>query len=192
MARRVYFAFHYQNDIWRVNQVRQSWVTQERQEAGFYDASLWEEAKKQSDLAIKRMINSGLQNTSATCVLIGSETFDRRWVRYEIIKSIDKGNGLIGIYIHSLKNSIGKTCTKGNNPFEYLAISISTDGKSASVKEWRNQQWKSFDDYPTITADCGEQYAGKFFQLSKIGIDMYDWVTDDGYNNFNQWIEDPI
>jgi hypothetical protein len=80
MARRVYFAFHYQNDIWRVNEVRQSWVTQERQVAGFYDASLWEEAKKQSDLAIKRMINSGLQNTSVTCVLIGSETSNRRWV----------------------------------------------------------------------------------------------------------------
>jgi hypothetical protein len=192
MARRVYFAFHYQKDIWRVNEVRQSWVTQERQDAGFYDASLWEKAQKESDLAIKRMINSGLQNTSATCVLIGSETFGRRWVRYEIIKSLDKGNGLLGVYIHSLKNSMGENCSKGKNPFEYLAVTISADGKSASVKEWRNEKWLVFDDYPTITARFDEQYAGKFFQLSKIGISMYDWTVDDGYKNFNKWIEDSI
>ena len=46
MARRVFFSFHYERDIWRANVVRNSWVTQDREAAGFWDASLWEEAKK--------------------------------------------------------------------------------------------------------------------------------------------------
>jgi hypothetical protein len=192
MARRVYFAFHYQNDIWRVNQVRQSWVTQERQEAGFYDASLWEEAQKQSDLAIKRMINSGLQNTSATCVLMGSETSKRRWVQYEIVKSFDKGNALLGAYIHNLKDRFGKTSTKGADPFDYLALLISNDGKSASVRVWKNQNWENFDDYPTINLNWKQEYAGKFFKFSELGVKLYDWSDGDGYANFDKWIENSV
>jgi hypothetical protein len=192
MARRVYFAFHYQKDIWRVNQIRKSWITQERQEAGFYDASLWEEAKKQNDLAIKRMINSGLQNTTATCVLIGSETSERRWVQYEIVKSFDKGNALLGVYIDSLKDKDGKTCKKGADPFDDLAVSISNNAKSASVKVWADQKWKDFDDYPTVTINWKQEYANAFFRLSKLGIKLYDWTSDDGYKNFNKWVEDSI
>ena len=74
MAKRVYFAFHYQDVIdFRANVVRNHWVTKEhRDAAGFFDASLWETATKQGDVAIKRLINSGLQGTSVTCILIGS------------------------------------------------------------------------------------------------------------------------
>ena len=58
MARRVFFSFHYERDIWRANQVRNSWVTQpDRESAGFFDASLWEEAKRKGDAAIKKMID---------------------------------------------------------------------------------------------------------------------------------------
>lgn len=189
MARRVYFAFHYQNDIWRVNQVRNSWVMQDREAAGFYDASLWEEAKKQSDLAIKRMINGGIQNTTVTCVLIGSETYKRRWVQYEVVKSYDKGNKLLGIYINNLKDENKVTCTKGADPFDDLGFTISSDCKSADVKIWKDGTWKQFDDYPKLDKLFRSELAGKFFRFSQIGIKMYDWVKDNGYTNFNNWIE---
>ena len=75
MVRREFFSFHYERDIWRANEVRYSWVThQDRESAGFWDASLREEAKKQGDAAIKRMIDEGLMRTSVTVVLIGTET----------------------------------------------------------------------------------------------------------------------
>ena len=61
------------------------------QRAGYFDASIWEESKKKGDLALKRMINSELTNTSVTAVLIGSQTYERPWVRYEIFKSIELG-----------------------------------------------------------------------------------------------------
>ena len=46
MARTVFFSFHYQRDIWRVNQVRNIPNITGVAAAGFKDASLWEEAKK--------------------------------------------------------------------------------------------------------------------------------------------------
>ena len=92
MAKRVFFSFHYQDVIdFRANVVRNHWMAKpNREETGFFDASLWEEAQKQGDLAIKRLINSGINGTTVTCVLIGSQTYLKGWVRYEIMKSLKK------------------------------------------------------------------------------------------------------
>jgi hypothetical protein len=81
VVRRVFFSFHYERDIWRANVVRKSWVTQDRVAAGFWDASLWQKAKKEGDQAIKRMIDNGMKGTSVTTVLIGAKTSGRRWVK---------------------------------------------------------------------------------------------------------------
>lgn len=118
MARRVFFSFHFDRDIWRANVVRNSWVTHDdREEAGYWDASLWEEAKKSGDTAIRRMIDNGLEGTSVTAVLIGFETSGREWVQYEIKKSYERGNGLIGVYIHNVKDRFGRSDRVGQNPF---------------------------------------------------------------------------
>jgi len=116
MAREVYFAFHYQQDIWRVNVIRNSDITQEdRKAAGFYDGSLWEEAKKEGDEGIKRMINNGLRGTTVTVFLLGEHTANRPWVKYELERSWSRGNGLVSIFIHNIKNSQGYTSNKGSN-----------------------------------------------------------------------------
>lgn len=121
MTKRVFFSFHYQRDIWRVNQVRNSYQVRPGNEtANFWDNSLWEKAKLQGDAAIQKLIDDGLKNSSVTAVLIGYETFGRRWVEYEIIESWKRGNGLLGIYIHQLKNREGYTDYKGRNPFENI------------------------------------------------------------------------
>lgn len=116
MARRVFFSFHYERDIWRANQVRNSWVTQDREAAGFFDASLWEEAKKKGDAAIKKMIDDALIGTTVTAVLIGSETSTRDYVKYEIARSAERPNGLLGVRIHRLEDKDGKTDSWGANP----------------------------------------------------------------------------
>jgi hypothetical protein len=38
-------------------------------------------------------------------------------VKYELEKSYDKGNGMLGIYIHQCKDLSGKTDTQGSNSF---------------------------------------------------------------------------
>jgi len=119
MARRVFFSFHYERDVWRAGQVRNSWVAKpDREAAGFWDAAEWEEVKKKGDAAIKEWIDKQLKGTSVTAVLIGAETSTRKYVGYEIEQSFNKGNGLLGIYIHNLKDTDGKTDCKGPNPFD--------------------------------------------------------------------------
>ena len=77
MARRVFFSFHYQRDIWRVNQMRSFPNVTGCAAAGFQDASILEEAKKKGDSAIKALINKGLENTSVTVVCVGYKTAGR-------------------------------------------------------------------------------------------------------------------
>ena len=108
MARRVFFSFHY-DDLWRVNVVRNSGVIEGLSAAGFHDESLWEETKRRGDEAVRKLIDSGLDGTSVTVVLIGAETANRRYVSYEIEKSIAQGNGLLGIRINNIKNKDGRT-----------------------------------------------------------------------------------
>ena len=98
-----------------------------------------------------------MNGTSVTVVLIGAETADRPWVRYEIAESWNRNNGLVGIRIHNLKTPqqpFGDSF--GPNPFERFEI--------------------KFDN-------------GQVAQMSNF-VKVYDWVTDDGRNNIEHWIEE--
>ena len=114
--RSVFFSFHYQRDIWRVNQIRNMDEILGCSAAGFRDASLWEEAKKKGDAAIKKMIDEGLKGTSVTVVFIGNQTSGRKYINYEIEQSIARGNGLVGIQIHHLKDKDGNADIAGITP----------------------------------------------------------------------------
>lgn len=116
MARKVFFSFHYERDIWRTNVVRNSGVVEGSAAAGFHDGSLWEEAKKKGDAEVKKLIDAGLIGTSVTVVLIGAETARRKFVDYEIEKSIARGNGLLGLYIGGIKDQNGNTDAQGSAP----------------------------------------------------------------------------
>jgi hypothetical protein len=116
MARRVYFAFHFEKDIWRVNQVRNANVVAGTDLAGFFDHSEYEEAKKKGEEEIKRLIRAKLNNTTVTVVLIGTETAYRSYVKYEVEQSIARKNGLLGVYIHNLKDKDGNTSARGPKP----------------------------------------------------------------------------
>jgi hypothetical protein len=190
MAKRVYFAFHY-DDVksFRANVVRKHDITKEdREDAGFFDASIWEESRKKGDIALKRLINGGLDNTTATAVLIGSDTYSRRWVRYEIMKSLQRGNKLIGIHINGIKDKDKTVKTSGPNPFEYLGYKYSDDGNTLYLYEWKNGQWTNYSDIDSYNIKQVDPiYRGQFVQLSK-KKSVYDWIKDDGYNNFADWI----
>lgn len=77
--------------------------------SSYFDASLWEEAKRKGEAAIRAMIDAALVNTAVTVVLIGQETTSRAYVKYEIDKSVARGNGLLGIRMEKIKNRDGST-----------------------------------------------------------------------------------
>jgi Thoeris protein ThsB, TIR-like domain len=137
MARKVFFSFHYGRDLWRVNVVRNSGVVEGVSAAGFHDASLWEETKKKGDHAIKKLIDSGLDGTSVTVVLIGSETANRTYISYEIEKSIARGNGILGIRVNNIKDQDGKTESAGSIPAALEKIGAPVyDWQYGKLGEW--------------------------------------------------------
>jgi hypothetical protein len=189
MAKRVFFSFHYQDVIdFRANVVRQHKLTKDKN-SGYFDASIWESAKKTGDIALKKLINRELENTSVTCVLVGSNTFNRRWVNYEIIKSIAKGNKLLAIHINGIKGKDGKTKTKGSNPFYYLGYSYNNTGKRINFHIFMKGKWVEYTDLAGWTVpEREESMRNKIYRLSTI-YPIYDWVDNDGFNNFASWIE---
>jgi hypothetical protein len=116
MTRHVFFSFHYQRDVWRINQIRNLGEIVGNAAAGFHDKSLWEEAKAKGDSAVKKLIDDALHGTSVTVVFIGSQTAGRKFINYEIEKSIARGNGLVGIQINGLKDKDGNTDPLGATP----------------------------------------------------------------------------
>lgn len=197
MAKKVFFSFHYQDVIdFRANVVRNHGVVKDSQ-AGYFDKSIWEEAQKTSALALKKLINSELVGTSVTCVLIGSQTYARPWVRYEIFRSIYKCNSILAVHINGIKCKNSQTKSLGLNPFNYTGVYFNDDGskyafitKNPSTDSW--SYWEEIESTRFHVNDYFDKdYAKKNANKSIALIDFfitYDWVADDGYNNFSTWI----
>jgi hypothetical protein len=119
MARRVFFSFEY-GDVTRAMVVRNSWVAQGRESAGFTDGAAFEQLKATGDAAVKAWIDGQLVGTSVTAVLVGADTCASKWVRYEIDQSIARGNGMLGIDISKTKDFAGNTSERcGEIPTGY-------------------------------------------------------------------------
>jgi hypothetical protein len=126
--RQVFYSFHYKLDCWRASQVRNIGVVEGNKPAPDNE---WEKITSAGSDAIKKWINGQMRYRSCTVVLVGNKTADRKWINYEIVKSWNENMGLVGIYIHGLKNSDGYISEKGNNPFDY--ISYGANGKKLST-----------------------------------------------------------
>lgn len=115
MARRTFFSFHYKY-VWKVNQIRSMTNIIGTAAAGFQDASIWERAKKKGDKEIKGMIDKALEKTSVTVVFVTYGTTNRKYINYEINQSLDRGNGLVAVQIHHLKDQNKHTGSSGAIP----------------------------------------------------------------------------
>ncbi len=58
----------------------------------------------------------------AVVVLVGAQTASRPWVLYEIGKAWDDKRPLVGVRIHGLEDSNGKTDSAGTNPFSLVKL----------------------------------------------------------------------
>lgn len=156
MARRVFFSFHYENDINRSMTVRNSWVTQGKEAAGFIDKAEFEQIERQGKKAVENWIDRQMEGTSVTVVLIGAETLDRPFVQYEICKSLQRGNALIGIHIHDIKDMrTSLTSSKGN-----------------------------------VHTVVGRYDNGRNIYFDEICDGIYNYITQNGYANMGNWIEE--
>lgn len=115
--RQVFFSFHYDADAWRASQVRNMGVVDKS--STFCDND-WEEVKKKSKEEIKEWINSQMKMRSCLVVLIGEQTWQREWVKYEIELAYKLRKGIVGIYIHKLKDRFEMQANEGISPFDVV------------------------------------------------------------------------
>lgn len=190
--RKTFFSFHYQPDVWRAWNVRNSRTVKpdNQAEEGFLDSSVFEASQKKGDENLKRFLREGLENSSVTCVLAGSSTWTRRWVRYEIVRSILKGNGLLTIDIHNVKDSNGNVTSAGANPLDAIGLYRAND--KIYFAEWKNSQWAKYDDYTAAVSEGDLWFAPpqttSVVQLST-QCPRYDFSADKGRENLSGWIE---
>lgn len=115
--RKIFYSFHFDNDVFRVQQIRNIGALEDNEPVS---PNQWEEVKKKGDAGIKDWIDENLKNKSCLVVLIGSETSNRKWVKYEIEKAWNEGKGVLGVYIHNLNCMKNGKCSQGLNPFDYI------------------------------------------------------------------------
>lgn len=141
--RQIFYSFHYDNDVFRVQQIRNIGALEENKPVSAND---WETVKKGGDDAVKKWIDDNLNYRSCLVVLIGSDTAKRKWVKYEIKKAWNDGKGVLGIYIHNLKCPQDGKCSQGSNPFE--TFTMDRDGKSLAsiVKSYNPNYNDAYND----------------------------------------------
>jgi MTH538 TIR-like domain (DUF1863). len=200
MARTVYFSFHYQRDIFRVQQIKNHHITKgSYTQAGFFDGSLEEKAKTLGDQTIRRMIDDGMSGSSVLCLLIGQETSTRRWCYYETFRAIGEGMGVFGVRIHQLKKPVqtafsgllagtGQADQYGANPLQYMRYYSRDTLKFEPQMYYRNNAWGQAQ-----YADDMSWLSKPSFISSSVTLDnyfkVYDWVNDNGYLQFGNWVE---
>ena len=154
----VFFSFHYDRDAWRVQQILQMGAVEGQQ---ILNAQDWEAVKRQGDQAIKNWVAGQMAYKTAVVVLVGAQTANRPWVRYEIAYAWDNKKPLVGVRIHGLADRSGRTDSAGADPF--AAVSLKGGGSVADyVKLHYPVGSTSQDVYASIRANLTGWVAGAY------------------------------
>jgi hypothetical protein len=125
-------------------------------------------------------------------VLAGTTTFSRRWVRYEIARSVLRGNGLITVYIDGLECPNEGYAQPGPNPLDHMGLYMKRDGTFRFCERNEDGDWWPYDDFTGAVMRWPKflpkpTVANKPIALS-MGADQHDYCGD-GYQNLSAWIQ---
>lgn len=140
MTIKVFYSFHYSQDVWRAGQVRNIGALDGNKPVNDNE---WEDVKKGGDAAIKKWIDNNMASRSCVIVLIGEHAADRKWIRYEIESGWKNNKALFGIYIHDLKDRFGNTSRRGLNPFDGNKFTF--EGKAVDIKVYNPSPANAYD-----------------------------------------------
>jgi hypothetical protein len=186
--RLVFFSFHYDEDMRRANVV---FDTLRTTDSSFVGSNIWQTARELDDESVKRLICEGVDQASVTCVLVGAHTWAERWVRYEIARSVEHGNGLLAVRIDSIADTNTLlTSIAGWNPMAYVGIG-KVEGNEYFFFENVGGQWVRYPDHalpvakPIYLPDMTTGYV----QPLSVGLPEYDYVRQNGPQNLTNWID---
>ncbi len=149
IKRQVFYSFCFKDDVRRVAQIRNIGSIEDNKPVSEND---WETVQRGGEAAIKKWIDDNMKNRSCVIVLIGKDTANRKWVKYEIEKAWNEGKGLFGIYIHNIKDPLlckegmSGFCSQGKNPFEEFHFKKTGKKLSDVVKCYNPKAWDAYND----------------------------------------------
>lgn len=146
--RKIFYSFHFDNDVMRVQQVRNMGVVEGNTPVS---PNTWEEVKKKGKAAVETWIGDNMNGKSCVIVLIGTDTHKRPWVEYEIKKAWEDGKGLFGIHVHNLTCPNNGKGTKGKNPFDGIEFT-----RAGAVFVPKVYDPKASDTYNDIAANLSK------------------------------------
>ena len=152
--RQVFYSFHFDNDVMRVQQVRNIGAIEGNTPTSAND---WEELERKGKSSIKAWIDENMNYRSCVVVLIGAETAGREWVQYEIEKAWNSGKGVVGIYIHNLKCPRNGKSSKGKNPFEGFTLNQGKTKLSDVIKCYDPKASDAYNDIKDNLEDWVEE-----------------------------------
>ena len=141
--KQIFYSFHFDNDVMRVQQIRNIGALEENKPVSVNE---WEQVKRGGDKAIERWIDENMKYKNCVVVLIGSDTANRPWVRYEIEKAWNSGKGLFGIYIHNIKCPRFGFGRQGSNPFDHFTLNNDTTRLSDLVTCYNPNALNAYGD----------------------------------------------
>ena len=119
MPRKVFLSYHNNSDAERADLIRKLAVVNSNDPC---PADKWSQIRKSGEEAIRCWIDDNQAGRSCTIVLVGSSTVNRKWIRYEIRRAWQTGQGVIGLHIHNLRNRKGLRTPRGKNPFLNMVV----------------------------------------------------------------------
>jgi MTH538 TIR-like domain (DUF1863) len=205
--RKAFFSFQF-DDIMRVNNVRNAWKITHPDSSlnrSFYDSSLWEDRKLVAPESIKQLIRLGVLRTSVVCVLAGSITWDRRWVRYEIARAVVDGRGLLTVHLNNINHHQTKNPhPRGRNPLSHMGVAKLQPNKRLQPQYYLYEmklvsdgyggvieQWSRYSDYtapvkkPPWLTDPDVDHV----MALSVNAAEYDYELDYGHRNIGSWID---
>lgn len=102
MGRRVFISFQHDDKLQAQGFNLLQW--NKYVDFDFVGRHLLSPVNSENEAYIKKKIMEQINGSSVTAALIGEKTAESDWVRYEIEKSIEKGNGIIGIRLKGAEN----------------------------------------------------------------------------------------
>lgn len=114
MAKTVFYSFHFERDVHRVQLVRNINALEGQSLLNSQD---WESVRRRGDQAIKNWIDDQMKWKKAVIVLVGKQTAGREWVNYEINKAWSDKKPLLGVRVHGLASLSDGADAAGASPF---------------------------------------------------------------------------
>jgi hypothetical protein len=126
---------------------------------------------------------------------LGSHTWKRPWVKYEIARSVIDGKGLVGVHINSINHHQRRAVDQlGFNPIQLMGIAPKNNSGfylcewAFVANEWK---WIWYSDYTqaiTVPKYMKSPQLGQPLSLASFTRE-YDFARQNGATNIGGWID---